>query len=124
MRFRTPFIAGLIGSAAVAGFFLFRAPQSVARPAAPNPEAAAAKLPVKQVVLFSSGVGYFQREGEVDGDARIDLSFQATDINDLLKSLTLQDFGGGLVSAVSYDSHDPVERTLRSFAVDLTAHPV
>ncbi|HMP02446.1 MAG TPA: hypothetical protein PKC45_08100 [Gemmatales bacterium] len=32
-------------------------------------------LPVVRVVLFSSGVGYFQRMGEVTGDARIDLSF-------------------------------------------------
>src|SRR5207248_9227848 len=39
------------------------------------------------------------------------------------KSLTLQDLDGGLVTAVNYDSHDPVERTLKSFAVDLTGHP-
>ncbi|HTK75193.1 MAG TPA: hypothetical protein VL371_08035, partial [Gemmataceae bacterium] len=103
MQMRTPLIAGLIGSAAVAGFFVFRAPQSVARPAAPNPDTAAAKLPVKQVVLFSSGVGYFQRQGEVEGDARVDLSFPAGDINDLLKSLTLQDLNGGLITAVNYD---------------------
>ncbi|HTK76468.1 MAG TPA: DUF4139 domain-containing protein [Gemmataceae bacterium] len=109
--------------AAVAAFVLFRAPDSVARPAAPNPDTAAAKLPVKQVVLFSSGVGYFQRQGEVEGDARVDLSFPAGDINDLLKSLTLQDLNGGFVTAVNYDSHDPVERTLKSFAVDLTSHP-
>ncbi|HEX4591208.1 MAG TPA: DUF4139 domain-containing protein, partial [Gemmataceae bacterium] len=38
-------------------------------------------------------------------------------------SLILQDLDGGLVSAVSYDSHDPVERTLKSFAVDLTGEP-
>src|SRR5947199_5734966 len=123
MRFRPPLVAGLIGSAVVAGLLIFRTPASVARPTAPNPEAAASKLPVKQVVLFSSGVGYFQRQGEVEGDARIDLSFPAGDINDLLKSLTLQDLNGGLVTAVSYDSHDPVERTLKSFAVDLTGHP-
>src|SRR5262249_1428887 len=76
-----------------------------------------------RVVLFNSGVGYFQREGDIDGDARVDLSFPAGDINDLIKSLTLQDLGGGFVSAVSYDSHDPVERTLKSFAVDLTGNP-
>lgn len=109
--------------AAAAAWFAFRTPDSVARPTAPNPDTAATKLPVKQVVLFSSGVGYFQRQGEVEGDARVDLSFPAGDINDLLKSLTLQDLNGGLVTAVSYDSHDPVERTLKSFAVDLTSHP-
>src|SRR5438046_2100267 len=48
-------------------------------------------LPIKQVVLFNSGVGYFQREGEIDGDTRIQLSFPVGDINDLLKSLVLQD---------------------------------
>ena len=83
----------------------------------------AVQLSIWQVVLFSSGVGYFQREGAVDGDARVDLTFPASDINDLIKSLTLQDLDGGLVSAVNYDSHDPVERTLKSFAVDLTGDP-
>src|SRR5947208_1610940 len=115
--------AGLIVPVALAAFLILRTPDSVAKPAAPNPEAAAARLPVKQVVLFSAGVGYFQREGEVEGDARIDLTFPAGDVNDLIKSLTVQDLGGGLVTAVNYDSHDPVERTLKSFAVDLTAHP-
>jgi hypothetical protein len=80
-------------------------------------------LPVSRVVLFSSGVGYFQREGRIDGNARIDLQFHTHDINDLLKSLVLQDTGGGQVSAVSYDSRDPVDKTLKSFAVDLTGNP-
>src|SRR5262245_8904533 len=80
-------------------------------------------LPIKQVVLFNSGVGYFQREGDVEGNARIDLSFPASEINDLLKSLVLQDLGGGKVSTVSYDSHEPIERILRSFAVDLNSNP-
>src|SRR5438309_2584066 len=42
-------------------------------------------LPISQVVLFNSGVGYFQRSGEVEGDARVDLQFQSGDINDLIK---------------------------------------
>ncbi|MCI0376607.1 MAG: DUF4139 domain-containing protein, partial [Gemmataceae bacterium] len=80
-------------------------------------------LPIKQVVLFNSGVGYFQREGDVDGNARLDLTFPARDINDLLKSLVLQDLGGGKISSVNYDSHDPIDKILRSFALDLTANP-
>src|SRR5262245_24106840 len=43
----------------------------------------ATNLPITQVVLFSSGVGYFQREGKVEGNARIDLTFPVQDINDL-----------------------------------------
>ncbi len=80
-------------------------------------------LPVKQVVLFNSGVGYFGRTGEVTGEARVDLTFQESDINDLLKSMTLQDFGGGHISAVSYDSREPISRTLSSFAINLNGEP-
>ena len=52
-------------------------------------------LPIRHVVLFNSGVGYLQRDGEVDGNAHVDLSFPTNDINDLLKSMVLQDLGGG-----------------------------
>src|SRR3954470_13943031 len=95
-----------------------------ARPvAAGEPGARAAQLPIGQVVLFSSGVGYFQREGAVEGDARVDLSFPVSDINDLIKSMVVRDLDGGHISAVSYDSNAPVERTLKSFAVNLTGNP-
>ncbi len=74
-------------------------------------------------MLFSSGVGYFQREGTIDGDARVDLSFPVSDINDLIKSMVLRDLNGGHVSAVSYDSNAPVEKTLNSFAIKMTGNP-
>ncbi|MBX9582809.1 MAG: DUF4139 domain-containing protein, partial [Gemmataceae bacterium] len=83
----------------------------------------AVALPVTRVVLFSSGVGYFSRGGEVDGDARVDLTFPETDINDLLKSMVLEDLGGGRVAAVSYDSREPAARTLASFAINLNNNP-
>jgi hypothetical protein len=87
------------------------------------PAESSVQLPIGQVVLFSSGVGYFQREGTVQGNARVDLSFPVQDINDLIKSMVLRDLDGGHVSAVSYDSNAPVEKTLKSFAVDLSANP-
>src|SRR5262249_45699264 len=98
---------------------------------APLPQANAAvaarpdmsQLPVAQVILYSSGVGYFQREGEIEGSSRIDLSFPVADINDLLKSMVLQDMGGGRISAVSYDSQAPTDKPLRSFAIALTSNP-
>ena len=74
-------------------------------------------------MLFSSGVGYFQREGQVDGNARVDLSFPVGDINDLIKSMVLRDLNGGHIAAVSYDSNAPVEKTRKSFAIDLAANP-
>jgi hypothetical protein len=100
---------------------------SPAKPGDAEPAVAAAaattQLPISQVVLFSSGVGYFQREGQVEGSSRVDLSFPVQDINDLLKSMVVQDLGNGHVSAVSYDSQAPVEKTLRSFAINLTGNP-
>ncbi|HTU18862.1 MAG TPA: DUF4139 domain-containing protein [Gemmataceae bacterium] len=110
------------------GAFVFLSPRSST--AEPNKQAAqeaptfqAIQLPIGQVVLFSSGVGYFQREGRVEGKARVDLSFPVQDINDLLKSMVIRDLDGGSVSTVSYDSNAPIERTLKSFAVNLTANP-
>jgi hypothetical protein len=78
---------------------------------------------VQRVVLFTSGVGYFSRQGTVDGDARVDLQFPETDVNDLLKSLTVEDLDGGKLGAVSYDSREPVAKTLSSFAIDLSGQP-
>jgi hypothetical protein len=92
-------------------------------PAVAQPKPASPELPVTRIVLFSSGVGYFQRDGQVDGNARIDLPFAANNINDLLKSLVLQDQGGGQISTVNYDNRDPIEKTLKSFAIDLTGNP-
>ena len=83
----------------------------------------ATKLPITQVVLFNSGVGFFARSGEVDGNARVDLTFPETDINDLLKSMTLQDLDKGRIDSVSYDSREPVARTLASFAINLDNNP-
>jgi len=93
-----------------------------------KPPAAAASrsgplLPITGCALFSSGVGYFQREGEIDGNARVDLTFPVSDINDLLKSMVLQDLGNGHIDAVSYDSHDPIDKTLKSFAINLKDNP-
>jgi hypothetical protein len=120
--------AAIVGIAAFAGLlFLMRPGVSPADPGRQPPDGPAGKpsatLPIDQVILYSSGVGYFQRAGKVQGNARVDLSFPVQDINDLLKSLVLRDLSGGHVTAVSYDSHDPVEKTLRSFAVNLNGNP-
>src|SRR5262245_51477677 len=82
----------------------------------------AQKLPITQVVLFNSGVGYFHRSGDVEGEARVDLQFSAADINDLIKSLVVHDAKGQAVP-LRYDSQEPIEKTLKSFAIDLSANP-
>src|SRR5580700_2216266 len=65
--------------------------------AVPNPDAVdqkktpAAELPLTRIVLFNAGIGYFHREGDVNGDAHLDLKFDEADVNDLLKTLVLSD---------------------------------
>ncbi len=112
-------LAGAIGSGVAADRWL--AAEAVAE--GKQDLKPAVVLPVTRVVMFNSGVGYFSRSGEVDGDARVDLAFQELDINDLLKSMVLEDFGGGRISAVSYDSREPFERTLASFSINLNGDP-
>jgi hypothetical protein len=82
-----------------------------------------ADVPVKAVVLYSSGVGYFEHFGTVRGDGSTELRFKTDQINDILKSLVLQDLDGGKVSTITYPSQDPLAKTLRSFQVDITANP-
>jgi len=82
-----------------------------------------AELKVSRIALFSSGVGFFEREAEVDGNTAAELKFRTDQINDILKSLVVQDLGGGTVNAVGYASRDPIEKTLKSFAVNITGKP-
>jgi hypothetical protein len=114
-------VVGIVGGLlASSSFSIAEAREKTAKGEEASP---GAQLSIGQIVLFSSGVGYFQREGTVDGDARVDLSFPVTDVNDLIKSMVLRDLDGGAISAVSIDSSAPTERTLRSFAIDLTRNP-
>jgi hypothetical protein len=80
-------------------------------------------LPLSKIVLYSSGVGYFQHDGTVNNRTQLDLRLHTNQINDMLKSLVVQDFGGGSVSTVTYGSHDPVTKTLGSFGVNLNGNP-
>ena len=80
-------------------------------------------VPVAKVVLFSSGVGYFEHAGTVRGNGSTELRFKTSQINDILKSIMLQDQDGGRVGAITYASQDPLAKTLKSFQVDITQNP-
>ena len=77
------------------------------------------ELPVTRVALFSSGVGYFECDTAVTDDATAQLSFRTEQVNDILKSLVVQDFGGGSVGVVRYASQEPIQRTLSTYGVDI-----
>src|SRR6266852_3155639 len=73
-------------------------------------------LPIRRILLYKHGVGYFERSGPTDGKSDIVLDFKATEMNDVLKSLTLLDRSGGRVSGVSYEASDPLSKQLENFA--------
>src|SRR5690348_7546129 len=93
----------------VLGLSAAPAPAQPAGDAAPATRPAnEADVPVKEVVLFSSGVGYFEHFGTVRGDGTAVLRFKTEQINDILKSLLLEDLDGGKVGTVSYPSQAPL----------------
>lgn len=60
----------------------------------------ASNLELSRVVLYRNGVGYFERQGEVDGDV-LRLRVRKDQVNDLLKSLTVVERTGGRAVSVS-----------------------
>jgi hypothetical protein len=74
-----------------------------------------AELPIRQIVLYKHGIGYFLRSGQLGPTDSVQLDFNASEMNDVLKSLTLQESGTGRVSGLRYDSSDPLEKKLAEF---------
>jgi len=79
-----------------------------------------ANLPVREMVLYKHGVGFFVRQGEVEGNSA-DLTFRKDEINDVLKSLAVFDQAGGQILGIHYDT--PMDRAhrLKSSSVNLSA---
>jgi hypothetical protein len=87
----------------------------VAPPASVTKEqVAAARLPVKRVVLYKNGVGYFEHTARVRGTQDLRVDFTTGQLNDVLKSLTAIDMGGGHISSVRYNSTAPLNERLKS----------
>jgi hypothetical protein len=74
-----------------------------------------AELPLKQVVLYKHGVGFFERSGKLAAGESARLDFDAAEMNDVLKSLTIAERGGGKISGLRYDSMDPLGHKLAGF---------
>ena len=60
-----------------------------------SPNASTGKLPVRRVVLYKNGVGYFEHLGHVRGNQDVHVDFTSAQLNDVLKSLTVLDLSGG-----------------------------
>jgi hypothetical protein len=69
-------------------------------------------LPVKRVVLYKNGVGYFEHVGKVRDKQDVSVPFTSGQLNDVLKSLTVLDLDGGRITGIEYGSSAPVDRQL------------
>jgi hypothetical protein len=96
-------------------------PAKVAGAAAANPgfqaepssqESPAAKLPVRRVILYKTGVGYFEHLGQVRGDQQVRVDFTSSQLNDVLQSLTVLDLNGGRIAGVNYNSEASLSHRL------------
>jgi hypothetical protein len=79
------------------------------------PVLSAAELPVTEVTLYKHGVAHFERAGELKPGETIRLDFKPEEMNDVLKSLTVNDRNGGKVGGVRYDSSEPLDKRLEEF---------
>jgi hypothetical protein len=83
----------------------------------------AAKLPVRRVVLYKNGVGYFEHLGRVRGSQDVHVDFTSGQLNDVLKSLTVLDLSGGRITGVDYNSEAPLARRLATLRLALGEKP-
>jgi len=83
------------------------------------PEPPAPDLPVRRVVLYKNGVGYFEHLGRVRGNQDIHIDFTSGQLNDALASLTVLDLNGGRISGVSYNSTAPFDKRLGALRLPL-----
>src|SRR5690349_24345083 len=84
-----------------------------------------AELPVRQVVLYKHGVGFFERGGRLAAGESARLDFNASEMNDILKSLTVEERGGGRITGLRYDSMDPLSHKLAEFPFQIApANPL
>ena len=115
-------------------------PKPAPRPAVPSQSASAAgvagetradaseassagKLPVRRVVLYKNGVGYFEHLGHVRGSQDVHIDFTSAQLNDVLKSLTVLDLSGGRITGVDYNSEAPLARRLGTLRLALSERP-
>lgn len=85
------------------------------------PASAEAPLPVRRVVLYKTGVGYFEHLGDVRDRQNVTIKFNSAQLNDVLKSLTVLDLGKGQISGISYNSVAPLEQRLGALRLPIDA---
>jgi hypothetical protein len=91
-------------------------PAIPARPVQPG------NIPVRRVILYKNGIGYFEHVGRVSGNQTVTVAFNSTQLNDVLKTLTTIDLGNGRVTGVSYNSQAPLTQRLDGLRLPVGEH--
>src|SRR5215467_2413070 len=91
-------------------------PAIPARPVQPG------NIPVRRVILYKNGIGYFEHVGRVSGNQTVTVAFNSTQLNDVLKTLTTIDLGNGRVTGVSYNSPAPLAQRLGGIRLPVGEH--
>jgi hypothetical protein len=78
-------------------------------------------IPIREIVLYKHGVGFFVRYGTVEGTT-FTLTFRTSHINDVLKSLTVFEEGRDSVLAIQFDGHVNREQFLGESDMSLSPH--
>jgi hypothetical protein len=82
--------------------------------------AEAADLALKRVMLSSGGVGYFEYEAAVDGDATLTLDIPLDQVDDVLKSLVVYDTGGR-AGEITLPGREPLAQSFIDLPFDQSA---
>ena len=80
-------------------------------------------IPVTRVALYTAGLAQIVHETTVNGDEVISFPVEPKDINDILKSLIVEDMDGGTVDVVNFSSSDPVSVSLEDLRVNPSGSP-
>jgi hypothetical protein len=80
----------------------------------------AADLVLKRVVLSTGGVGYFEYEAAVEGDAPLALDVPLDQVDDVLKSLVVYDAGGS-AGAITLPGREPLTQSFVDLPFDRAA---
>jgi hypothetical protein len=78
---------------------------------------AAQELALKRVMLSSGGLGYFEYEATVEGDATLKLTVGLQQVDDVLKSLVVYDDKGG-VGGLSLPGREPLAQAFKDLPFD------
>ena len=76
-------------------------------------------LPIRRMLVYRHGVGYFERRGSITG-AELRLTFPRAAMDDILKSLIVLDLGAGYVRGIDFETPEDREAQIKRGSIHLS----